>query len=79
MTNAQIAKLQKLNDSINQLKREVKEMINAPVVESIYSDEANQYSDDTFVLQSSEIWTILPGEVTRLAQLCNKRQSILSK
>lgn len=79
MTDAQIAKLQKLNNKINQLKREIKDMMNAPVVKSIYDDEAQQYGEDVFVMQSSEIWTILADEVACLAQLCKKRQAILAK
>ncbi len=78
MTDQEIARLQRLNEKIVQKKREIKEFLEAPVVESIYSEEADQYSDDEFILQKKEIWEIIPTEVSTLVKLCKQRKSILS-
>ncbi|MEM9006532.1 MAG: hypothetical protein AAGE59_23775 [Cyanobacteria bacterium P01_F01_bin.86] len=77
MTNTQIAKLQRLNATINCLKGDVQEMLIAPVVKSIYDDEAQAYGDDMFVLQRKEIYTIIPEVVEQLAKACAARKQIL--
>ena len=77
LTDSQVSRLIRLNNKINAAKCELKEMLNAPVVTSIYAEEAEQYGDDEFILQRHEIYTIIPDAVAGLAGLCVVRKQIL--
>ena len=79
MNNSVIAKLQQLNERRHELKQQIIEFTNAPVVDDLYSEEAQQYSDDTLVVLRSELTTILPMMQDELKSVIAKHKSLVAR
>ncbi|MEO0376208.1 MAG: hypothetical protein AAF329_16615 [Cyanobacteria bacterium P01_A01_bin.17] len=78
MNDQEIADLQELNAAIAALKRELRDLLQAPVVDSIYDDKVQAMSED-FVLLASEIDTVFPEVVQSLTRATRERGRMLGK
>ena len=78
-TDDEIEMLQRHNEIVGDAKYQVREMLAAPVVESGYSEEAEQYEDEEFLLEDKEVWTLLVDQVADLARQAKHRQEYIKE
>ena len=80
LTDTQVRTLFKLNDEINELKRHVRENLNAPVwYGSVYDEEFQAMPEERAqqYLMADMIWDVVSENVEDLTKLCLKRKAIL--
>ncbi len=77
MTDRQITVIQNCNSRYHRLRAELLEMLDAPVVASIYDEEADQYSDDILVLEQRDIYTTLQDTAQELARCASTRRNVI--